>query len=67
MGKSGNRFRLGFKAPPHLGIGGNVLSHDLDCDFAIQSQVARTVHLAHTSGTEGIQDFVLRKALTGLQ
>ena len=63
------RERLRFASEPRqaLGIAGEKVRQDFDGDVAIESGVARTIHLAHASGTDGDGNFVRAEAPSGRQ
>lgn len=51
------RLRLSREAREPIGIERKGLGQDLDCDVAMERQVARPVHLAHaTSADQGVDD-----------
>jgi hypothetical protein len=52
MVQAADGLRLAFKALAPLRIGGQLFWKNLYRDFAVQAGVRRTIHLAHTTGTE---------------
>jgi len=52
MVQAADDLRLAFKALEPLRIGGQLFWKNLYCDFAVQAGVRRTIHFAHTTGTE---------------
>ena len=52
MIERGNRARFTFETVAEVRGG------DLDCDFAPEPRVARAIHLTHSAGTDGLDDFV---------
>ena len=54
--------RLVDKPPPRLAILGR--RDELQCNLAIQTDVARAIDLAHPSGAEEREDFIRREART---
>ncbi len=65
MRERGNRPRLGFESPPHLGVGRDVRGHHLDRHVAIEPRVAGAIDLAHAARTDGLDDLVLCEARAG--
>ena len=42
---------LDLEAPPHLGIGGHMIGHDLQSHFTAEAHVSRAVDVAHPART----------------
>lgn len=58
-------FRFALKARDSLRVGNEELRQDLDCDLAIESRVARAIHLTHAAGPEGGEDLERAEAGAG--
>src|SRR5579864_6999061 len=54
----GNSVSFPLEALAALGVRGEMLGKNLDCDRATQARVASLVHFAHPAGTQGCDDFV---------
>ena len=50
---------FGLEPAPHLGIGGDVVRHDLERDVASEPRIARAIDVPHPAGAERRDDFVL--------
>jgi len=59
--------RFAFEASQAIGIGGKRLREHLQGDVAMQSCVARPVHLAHSARADGRQNLVRAEAGSGVE
>ncbi len=67
MVKRGEHPRLAFEPRHAVGIGDEQFRQHLDRYEAAELQVARTIHLAHAAGSNGVQDFVSAEAAAGCE
>ena len=58
MIQAGYGFGFAFEALSGLGVRGQVVGQDLDCDLAVEAGVAGTVNFSHATGAERRDDFV---------
>ena len=63
------REHLGLALKPRhaVGIAGKGLGQDLDRHVALELEIARPVHLAHTTGPERREDFVWAETGAGAE
>ena len=54
--------RLAVKARHRIGIGRQPLWQDLDRDIPAESGIPRSIHFAHATGAEGVDDFIRAEA-----
>jgi hypothetical protein len=52
------RFRFSLEARESVWIAGKQLGQDLDRHVAIELRIASAIHLAHSTGAQGAEDFV---------
>jgi hypothetical protein len=57
--------RFTLEAPQSIGIGGKRGGQHLDRHVALQPGVARAIHLAHSAGTDQMQDLVRTETIAG--
>jgi len=65
MVEGGRGLRLLHKAPAPIRIRHSVCGKDLDGDLAIQTRVARAIHLAHATCADERDDFVRSELRAG--
>jgi len=65
MIERGERLGFSFEAPEPLFVVGQLLGQHLDRNFAIEPRIPRSIDLPHPPGSEGIEDLIERKGLTG--
>jgi hypothetical protein len=66
VGQRGDGTRFGFEPSACDRIVRQRVGDDLDRDVALQSRIAGAVHLAHSAGTEQVEDFVRANSTAGL-
>ena len=54
----GQEFRFPSEARAPVGIAGERLRQDFNCNVSFQPRIARAIHLAHPASAEGRDDFV---------
>jgi hypothetical protein len=62
-----DRPRLTLEALAQLRIRRQRLGENLDGDGAIEPGIARPIHFAHSTGTDGGEDFIRTEANAGFQ